>query len=283
MKTLVCFGLNLGLYLGVAMWTGCVKDKETDPDPSKVVSALESSMVYVEGGTFSMGATVEQGEDVWNSEMPVHDVTLDGFYIGKYEVTQGQWKAVMGKGLADMIEENDWSAYGIGDDYPMYDVSWHDALSFCEKLSEMTGRVYRLPTEAEWEYAARGGRYADGTKYAGNSDIGEVAWYEGNSWSLGAGHADFGLHTVGQKKPNGLGLYDMSGNVWEWCQDRYGEDYYASSPACNPLGPAEGAHRVSRGGSWSSDARYCRVSFRDHCHPDIWGRNLGFRVVRSIR
>lgn len=277
MKRLIGWHGVLWLCLVIMLLCGC--KKETDSDPVKVVAALEASMVYVDGGSFSMGATEEQGDEVWHSEKPVHEVTLDGFYIGQYEVTQAQWAAVMGKTLSDMIAENDWSAYGIGDNYPMYNVSWHDAVAFCEKLSEMTGKTYRLPTEAEWEYAARGGRNAGGTAYAGSEAIDEVAWYGGNSWFVGADHPDFGVHEVGQKKPNGLGLCDMSGNVCEWCHDRYGEDYYAASPERNPQGPDGGASRVNRGGGWSSSSQYCRVAFRDNAYPDVWGRNLGFRVV----
>ena len=282
MKKRIYAAGSLLLWFSVSLWPGCGKDGNTDASPAEVIQALEATMVYVEGGTFMMGATEEQGNDVWPNETPVHEIRLDGFYIGKFEVTQAQWKAVMGTALADMVAQNDWSAYGLGDNVPMYDVSWHDAVAFCARLSEVTGKTYRLPTEAEWEYAARGGQNAEGTRYAGSDDIDEVAWHEGNSWSLGSEHPDFCVHAVGQKRPNGLGLYDMSGNVWEWCQDWYGEDYYASSPAFNPPGPVNGALRVSRGGSWCSDERYCRVSFRDNANPGIWARNLGFRVVRAL-
>ena len=194
-----CFsvGESLLLCLSVAWWGGCGKDKRTEATPAEVIQALEASMVYVEGATFMMGATDEQGEDVWPNEKPVHAVSLDGFYIGKFEVTQAQWKAVMGMALSDMIAQNDWSPYGLGDNVPMYDVSWHDAVAFCEKLSEKTGQTYRLPTEAEWEYAARGGE-ADGLQFAGSNNIDDVAWHEGNSWSLGLSHPDCCVHAVGQ-------------------------------------------------------------------------------------
>ena len=189
---------------------------------------LNMEMVEVKGGTFLMGATSEQGSDAESNEKPVHSVTLDGFYIGKTEVTQAQWEAVMGTTVEQQRVKAGASnkLYGVGDDYPMYYVSWEDAVQFCEKLSQLTGKTYRLPTEAEWEYAARGGQHADGTKYAGSNYIGNVAWYEDNSGRK--------AHPVGQKWQNGLGLYDMSGNVWEWCSDWYESNYYSSSPSVNP-------------------------------------------------
>ena len=222
---------------------------------------VASDMVYVAGGTFMMGATEEQGDDAYNDEKPVHSVTLDGFYIGAFEVTQAQWKAVMGTNLSN------WK----GDDLPVENVSWSDAVSFCGKLSQMAGKEYRLPTEAEWEYAARGGQQAGGTKYAGSNNVGDVAWYTNNSGSK--------THPVGQKQPNALGLYDMSGNVWEWCSDWYDSDYYSSSPSVNPQGPSGGSSRVNRGGGWYDDARYCRVSSRDYYTPGARYDDVGFLVV----
>ena len=236
-----------------------------------VVSALEESMVPVAGGTFQMGATEEQGDEAGDYEKPAHEVTLDSFNISPYVITQAQWKAVMGTDLG-------WNSdYGVGSefdcDYPAYYVSWDDAVEFCEKMSALTGHTYRLPTEAEWEYAARGGQNPDGTKYAGSDDNGEVAWYESDGWGT--------THKVGQKKPNGLGLYDMSGNVREWCSDWYAWDYYANSPSANPQGPESGSDRVTRGGSWGADAQHCRVSSRYSDKPDVHGAAIGFRIVRD--
>ena len=244
-------------------------------------------MVYVAGGTFEMGATAEMGECNLN-EMPVHSVTLYGFHIGKYEVTQKQWEAVMGT----TIEEHqvkcgaEWRGVtaGKGDDYPMCYVQWVEAVAFCEKLSELTGETYRLPTEAEWEYAARGGQHKDGTKYAGSNNIGTVAWYKDNSGGCS--------HPVGQKKPNGLGLYDMSGNVNEWCSDWVGVGFdYGSEHVVNPQGPvdSDGYRHRTRGGCVGvlSEEKQCRVSYR-YLYPllgedekDNGASWLGFRVVRE--
>ncbi|MDE5610225.1 MAG: SUMF1/EgtB/PvdO family nonheme iron enzyme [Bacteroidales bacterium] len=230
---------------------------------------LGLKMVAVAGGAFQMGATSEQGSDAYSSENPVHSVTLDGFYIGATEVTQAQWEFVMGTTIAQQAGSSE--LYGVGDDYPMYYVSWEEAVQFCEKLSQLTGKTYRLPTEAEWEYAARGGR-SGGAKYAGSEYIYSVAWYENNSGSK--------THPVGQKYSNGLGLYDMSGNVWEWCSDWYGD--YSYSPSVNPQGPASGSSRVERGGSWYNGAVSCRVSRRYGFNPGNRAFNLGFRVACSL-
>ena len=224
------------------------------------VGNVSFEMVYVQGGTFRMGATVEQGEDAYGDEEPVHSVTLSDFHIGKYEVTQGLWKEVMG--------ENP-SHNKAGDNYPVERVSWEDCQRFIERLNSRTGLNFRLPTEAEWEYAARGGQKSRGYKYSGSTyDLGSVAWYEGNSGNR--------THPVGQKQANELGLYDMSGNVWEWCQDWKGA--YSSSSQRNPSGPASGARRVLRGGGYYDCAGRCRVSYRNFSDPG--NRNFnGLRLV----
>ncbi|MDE5742823.1 MAG: SUMF1/EgtB/PvdO family nonheme iron enzyme [Bacteroidales bacterium] len=241
------------------------------PDYVETAFGMELPMVAVQGGGFMMGATSEQGRDYDSDERPVHQVMLDGFYIGRFEVTQAQWNAVMGTN----------PSYFKGDDNrPVEKVSWHDAIEFCDKLSAMTGKKYRLPTEAEWEYAARGGQQSDGTKYAGSNTISDVAWYHDNSYNLGASHPDYGTHPVGSKMPNGLGLYDMSGNVWEWCSDWYDEDYYDVSPVVNPLNLAGGeANRVLRGGSWRNHARDARVSIRFSVALGNQENGIGFRIV----
>ena len=241
------------------------------------IAGIEIPMVYVQGGTFFMGGTAEQGSYAENNEKPVHVVMLDGFYIGKFEVTQAQWEAVMGTTVSQQRDKAGGDLRGVGDAYPMYYVSWNEAVEFCEKLSEMTGKPYRLPTEAEWEYAARGGQQADGTVYAGSNTIGDVAWYGKNSGNK--------THPVGAKQPNALGLYDMSGNVAEWCSDWYGSSYYSNSPSVNPQGPSSGSNRVYRGGNWYTGAGssinlvYLRVSYRGGNSPDHRSGSLGFRVV----
>ena len=219
----------------------------------------EIEMVYVSGGTFTMGATSEQGSDAYSDEKPAHSVTLSGYYIGKYEVTQELWKAVMGSNPSNFK----------GDNLPVENVSWNDVQEFLRKLNAMTGKRYRLPTEAEWEFAARGGNSSRGYKYSGSNSLGSVAWYYGNSGDR--------THAVGTKSPNELGIYDMSGNVWEWCQDWYGS--YSSSSQRNPKGPNSGSNRVLRGGSWSINARYCRVSRRDYDTPVLRFNFLGFRLA----
>ncbi len=226
-------------------------------------------MVRVEGGTFTMGATSEQGNSYDSDERPTHSVTLSSYHIGKYEITQAQWKAVMGTTIEQQRDKAGYSSlYGVGDNYPMYYVSWTEAKEFCDKLSEKTGKKYALPTEAQWEFAARGGVKSKGYKYSGSNTIGDVAWYYGNSSST---------HAVGTKAANELGIYDMSGNVWEWCADWYGS--YSSDAVTNPTGPSTGSYRVYRGGSWRYDGSNCRVSNRGNEYPGNYDRYLGFRVV----
>ncbi|MGM9799212.1 MAG: formylglycine-generating enzyme family protein [Muribaculaceae bacterium] len=227
------------------------------------VNGVTFEMVKVPGGTFTMGATAEQGDDAWDDEKPTHSVTLSGYYIGKYEVTQAQWKAIMGNN----------PSYLKGDNLPVEKVSWYDCQEFIKKLNQLTGKNFSLPTEAQWEYAARGGK-SGGTKYSGSDNIGNVAWYLDN--------ADNKTHPVGEKSPNDLGIYDMSGNVWEWCQDWYDSNYYKNSPTTNPTGYGSVSEHVVRGGSWNSSARYCRVSFRSNSTPDNEYYYLGFRLCLSI-
>ena len=230
---------------------------------------LNLRMVYVEGGTFTMGCTGEQGGECENDESPSRQTTVGSFYMGMLEVTQGQWEKVMGTTIYQQANKAGGSTYGTGPDYPMYYVSWEEAKEFCMRLSQQTGRTYRLPTEAEWEYAARGGKRAEGSKYSGGWSVGDVAWYDGNSGKS--------THVCGTKRANVLGLYDMSGNVWEWCEDFYGP--YLSYDTDNPRGASSGSNRLNRGGGWNCYARYCRVSYRCYFAPSNRGNNLGFRVV----
>lgn len=235
------------------------------------VGNVEYKMVYVEGGTFTMGATSEQGSDADSDEEPAQSVTLSSYYIGQTEVTQALWEAVMGETVSQMATRNKWGTCGVGGNYPMYYVSWDDCQEFVRKLNRLTGKNFRLPTEAEWEYAARGGSKSRGYKYSGSNTLGDVAWYDDNSGSA--------THPVGTKSSNELGLYDMSGNVYEWCSDWYGD--YATTPQTNPKGPNSGSNRVYRGGSWCDYARSCRVSYRDYDAPSSRYINLGLRLVLS--
>lgn len=244
------------------------------PKPSipSVILDLERNMVHVEGGSFTMGCLPDHSNCSSNEE-PAHRVELRSFRIGMYEVTQGQWEAVMGTSVSDQRDKanENYSLRGVGSDYPMYYVSWGEIQDFIRKLNEITGGRYRLPTESEWEYAAQGGSLSRGYQYSGSGNLGGVSWYGDNSGSK--------THPVGQKSPNELGLYDMSGNVSEWCLDWYGRNYYGNSPERNPQGPATGSLRVYRGCSWNSSARSCRVSDRSRSSPDHRKNYLGFRLV----
>lgn len=226
------------------------------------VNGVQFTMVAVEGGKFTMGATSEQGSDAEEYEKPAHKVTLSDYYIGQTEVTQALWEAVMGSN----------PSLFKGDNLPVEKVSWDDCQEFIQKLNQLTGKQFRLLTEAEWEYAARGGRKSRGYKYAGGNNIGSVAWYKDNSGNE--------THPVATKQANELGIYDMSGNVVEWCSDWYGDDYYQSSSRRDPQGPSYGLlfRRVCRGGSYDDDARGCRVSNRYFGTPVLSYYNLGLRL-----
>ena len=226
-----------------------------------VKDGISIDMVRVEAGTFTMGATPEM-EDPWDDEKPAHQVTLtNDYYIGKYEVTQALWKAVMGKKPSKFK----------GDNLPVEQVSWNDCQEFISQLNRITGKTFRLPTEAEWEYAARGGKKSRGNQYSGSNNLSDVAWYLDNSGEK--------THAVGTKQPNELGIYDMSGNVYEWCQDWKGS--YSSSSQVNPTGANSGSTRVFRGGSRSSFARGCRSSCRDIYTPAYIYDYIGLRLVLS--
>ena len=226
-----------------------------------VKDGISIDMVRVKAGTFTMGATAEMKKpEDW--EKPTHRVTLtNDYYIGKYEVTQALWQAVMGSNPSSRK----------GDNLPVEQVSWNDCQDFLSKLNRITGKTFRLPTEAEWEYAARGGNKSRGYQYSGSNNLSDVAWYDDNSGNKS--------HAVGTKQPNELGIYDMSGNVCEWCQDRFGK--YNSSSQVNPTGANSGSGRVIRGGSWFGWVSGCRSSYRNIHEPDISDSVLGLRLVLS--
>ena len=225
-----------------------------------IVKGVEFKMIKVEGGTFSMGATSEQTH-FGNDEFPVHSVTLSDYYIGETEVTQELWQSVMGSNPSYFEGNNQ---------CPVESVSWNDCQEFIKELNRLTGKEFRLPTEAEWEYAARGGKYSKGYKYSGSNNEDEVAWYARNNSSSKP-------HSVKTKKANELGLYDMSGNVWEWCNDLFGD--YQSYSQTNPTGPSEGEHRVLRGGGWYYFDGSVRVSNRNCSTPGNRSDNYGLRLA----
>jgi formylglycine-generating enzyme len=275
-------------------------DKANSPNHHKSKTGID--MIAVQGGSFMMGS---DDEEAFDGEKPVHRVTVSDFYIGKYEVTQEQYEKVMGK--------NPSYFQNSGKNAPVEQVSWYEAVEFCNKLSEMEGlqkcyhmekggflglkknitcnfsaNGYRLPTEAEWEYAAKGGSKSKGYKYSGSNNLDEVGWYYQNSGDSSlSGDWDANkiidnnckTHTVGGKKANELGIYDMSGNVWEWCWDWYGD--YSSSAQTNPHGEGSGSGRVERGGSWYYNARFCRTADRYSFNPTYGSLDIGFRLSRA--
>ena len=275
LKIIILFLFTLSINLYSQDVDNQLKCKSTN----RIIVNLVNNMVKVDGGTFTMGATDEQGSDADDDEKPAHRVTLSGFYIGKYEVTQEEWEVVMGENPSYFKGKSD------SEKRPVEMVSWSDCQDFIKKLNDLTGLNFRLPTEAEREYAARGGNKSGKTKYSGGASIDAVAWYEKNAYYVGKdgkedeSSPDYGTHPVGKKAPNELGLYDMSGNVWEWCQDWYDSNYYKNSPSSNPCNTSSASYRVRRGGSWGSLARGCRVSNRRNWNPDDRINSLGLRLA----
>jgi formylglycine-generating enzyme required for sulfatase activity len=221
--------------------------------------AVVPQMVEVKGGCYRMGDGFGEGEI---DEYPVHEVCVETFFIGRYEVTQHEWQMIMGSNP---------SRFQKGDDYPVENVSWEDTQEFIRRLNRLIGGGYRLPSEAEWEYACRSGGLDE--KYCGGDSLLELSRYEANS--------SFSPQRVGTRYPNGLGIYDMSGNVWEWVEDWYDKNYYQSSPRLNPTGPVAGFYKVSRGGGWDYGAWFNRPSARFCSWPDLGYFGLGFRLART--
>ena len=245
----------------IIAWLLCTPIPQTH-EVTITVNGVEFTMVYVEGGTFTMGATEEQAGVARRNEYPPHEVTLSSYYIGKTEVTQELWVAVAGGN----------PSYFQGDlQRPIENVSMFNCAKFVDQLSELTGKVFRLPTEAEWEFAARGGNLSQHFRYAGSDDVKSVAWYEDVS--------DGAPHAVALLAPNELGLYDMCGNVCEWCQDWY--YMYDGTAQVNPVGPESGNDNVVRGGSFFCTPNGCRVSTRYDLNPYERTNDLGLRLVMN--
>lgn len=255
----------LFFYLSIIL-PATVDGMPSDPDTLKkkeVLVQLKENMTLVQGGTFTMGCTENQGRDCPN-DAHRHEVTVSSFYMGKFEVTQAQWLAVMG-GRNPSHFPDDLQC-------PVENISWSLIQEFITRLNKKTGENYRLPTEAEWEFAARGGNLSQGNDYAGSDDLDAVAWHKANSGGK--------THPVGCLGPNEMGLFDMSGNVQEWCSDLYAEGYYKKSPAKNPAGPAQGSYHVVRGGAWDGSADECRVWVRS-MKLTYYNYLAGFRLVRD--
>ena len=244
---------------------GCFCSRQDEMDDMSI-KCKEVEWVSVQGGSFRMGDTFGDGED---RARPDHAVTVSNFYIGKYEVTFNQYDAFCD---ATQREKPDDKGWGRGN-RPVIRISWNDANAFCEWMSKRTGQAIRLPTEAEWEFAAKGGIQSKGYKYSGSNHVDEVAWIYSNS----------GMRTqpVGLKKPNELKLYDMSGNMWEWCSDWYDETHYSNSPERNPEGPSTGVTKTLRGGSWGNGPNHMRCDNRDGSRPGYKDNSLGFRCVKT--
>ena len=227
---------------------------------------FDLEMVYVEGGTFTMGCSAKKLSDCFSDELPAHKVTVNGFYMGKFEITQLQWRIVMGSNPQELNFKG-------CDNCPVERISWKDALEFIGKLNQLTGKNYRLPTEAEWEFAARGGNKSKSFVYAGSNNADEVAWFKTNSSGR--------THSKGGNKPNELGIFDMSGNVWEWCQDWYDEGFYSLSAAQNPVNVKEAKYKVLRGSCWMAGKETLFVWKRYKNTPEDRGYYSGLRIVKD--
>ena len=271
------------LILMTVISMSCGKDEPVNPDdpvnPDEpqtetfTVNDVSFTMVPVEGGTFIMGTDYNSPDDFY-WEQPAHEVTLSSYFIGQSEVTQALWQAVMGENPSYFSSRNN---YDTNLQRPVECVSWNDCQTFITKLNQLTGRTFRLPTEAEWEFAARGGNQSQGYEYSGSNNLDDVAWYWYSIPSRISGNAGYGTQTVATKAPNELGLYDMSGNVWEWCQDYWG-GIYSSEAQTNPVGPSTGDTHVYRGGSWGS-YKGCRVSYRVSEKPTFTLFDIGLRLA----
>ena len=257
MKKLNILSAGLALFAAATI-SSCssISDQEYE------INGVKFKMIAVEGGSFMMGATPGQGEDARENEKPVHKVTVDDFLIGETEVTQELWFAVMGNNPSHFKSDEG--------NLPVENVSWNEVQVFIKKLNVITGQHFRLPFEAEWEYAARGGKKSTDKKYSGSDDVDEVAWHKDNANGV--------THTVASKKSNEIGLYDMSGNVWEWCEDWFVD--YSAEELLNPQGGIDGNDFVQRGGSYSfNGVSFARTSLRSKDKAGYVSPGVGFRMV----
>ncbi len=271
--------MNKFLFIFFIFWSFCIVTAQKEavtPNGDTVILNRNNTwfyknwqapeMIYVIGGSFSMGSELDGVDE---DEKPLHEVTLSSYHIGKYEVTVKQFRDFCQAVGRIMPEVPPW---GWIDDYPMVNISWYDAVEYCEWLSLKTEKKYHLPTEAQWEFAAKGATRSKGYAYSGSKKIDEVAWFADNTNMEGP-------RRVGTKMSNELGIHDMSGNVAEWCQDFYEKAYYSRSQSVNPKGPNLGTHRIVRGGSWKEEAWRCRTSFRYINTEIIWYNFMGFRIA----
>jgi formylglycine-generating enzyme required for sulfatase activity len=256
----LCAVMVLSINYSYAAEDKAKVDTSTSQPKLLTEPASEMKMVFVKGGCYKMGNSYNEGDP---GEKPVHEVCVDDFYIGTYEVTQRQWKKIMGSNPSHFTS--------CGDDCPIEKVNWSDVQEFISKINRQGNNGYRLPTEAEWEYAARSGGKSE--RYPGGNDVLSVAWFLSNSENV--------THPVGTKQPNGLGLYDMAGNVWEWTNDWFSSDYYSKSPRNNPKGPDSGERRVARGGCLTGWTGNVRVAKRTSYKPDSRYDSIGFRLVKN--
>jgi len=270
-KSLLLSAILLSATAG--QWANAQHKEESLPEsvssskmtaPTDFIKKFDENMVVIEGGTYKMG-----GEELRDTK-PVHDVTVKTFSMSKYEITVKEYRAYCNATGRPMPEAPPWKTDGKWDeDHPMVNITWFEARDFAQWVGG------RLPTEAEWEYAAKGGKLTRGYKYAGSNNFDEIAWHKKNSGEK--------THPVGQKKPNELGLYDMSGNVWEWCQDWYDRKYYEVSPKDDPKGPETGLGKTRRGGSWYFNPERSLIIVRDHYSPTVKLFGMGIRVVKDIK